>query len=369
MATKRAKSIESLDRNFAAQKTVDPGGLKWRSATDRQLTVRGLAWFKANTGRFSRLPLRAEKIVREPVWQLAQCPAGGRVCFRSDTTAMSVRLTNADTGFMPHMPMSGSNGCILYAGNDGVLQPWATATPEPQAATFERQLFKDVPRKMREFCLYLPLYKALEKLEIGLPAGARLLLPSPPALAKPVVVYGTSITQGGCANTAGSDFVSVVGRHLNLDVVNLGFSGNGRGEPEMAELISEIDASLFVLDYAANTNAQEFEATLPRFVEILRRDHPQTPILLMTNVCFSQYGFNPGHSEVLDARRDFAMEFYAQRRRRCGDRNFHLVDGFGLLPFGVDGAFVDGVHPTDHGFMLMAERLAPAIAQILFRDR
>lgn len=362
------KRIESLDRNFKVKKTADPASRRWLSAGDRHLTVRGLAWFKENGGSFSRLPLRAEKVVREPVWQLAQCPASGRVCFQSDTTALSVRITNSDTGFMSHMPMTGSNGCILYAGSPGHLQPWATATPDQQNPTFERELFKDVPRQMREFCLYLPLYKALKTLEIGLVPGAKLLPPSPPAVAKPVVVYGTSITQGGCANTAGSDFVSIVGRQLNVDVVNLGFSGNGRGEKEMAELIAEIDASLYVLDYAANTNAAEWEATLPRFLEILRRAHPETPVLLVTNVCFSQYAFSPGSRDVLEARRDFAMGFYAQQRR-AGDRNLHLVDGFSLLPFGTDAAYVDGVHPTDHGFVLMAERLAPAIARILFRDR
>ena len=362
------KRIESIDRNFKAQKPADPGALKWLSATDRRFTVRGLAWFAENGGRFCRLPLRAEKVVREPVWQLAQCPASARVCWRSDTTALSVRVTNSDAGFMAHMPMTGSNGCILYVGNDGQMRPWATATPEQQSASFERELFKGVPRKMREFCLYLPLYKGLEKLEIGFAPGAKLQPPAAPAVARPVVFYGTSITQGGCANTAGSDFVSMVGRRLNLDVVNLGFSGNGRGEPEVAELMAEVDASLYVLDYAANVNAQENEATLPRFVGILRRHHPETPILLMTNVCFSQYDFNPEFRAVLDARRDYTMEFYGQQRRG-GDRHLHLVDGFGLLPFGADGAFVDGVHPTDTGFALMAERLAPALAQILLRDR
>src|SRR5262249_47894310 len=151
--------------------------LKWISATDRRLTVRGLYWFKNNQGSFSRLPLRAQKIVREEVWMLAQSPASARVCFRTDATAISLRMTNSDTLTMPHMPMSGSNGCILYAGSGPRMRPWATAVPDPQNASFERQLLANLSRQMREYTLYLPLYKALKSLEIGLSPGAKLLAP------------------------------------------------------------------------------------------------------------------------------------------------------------------------------------------------
>ena len=363
-----AKRIENLDRNFQAQGlTQQSTALLWLLHSDRRFTIRGLAWFKENKGSFSRLPHRAQKLVREPVWELAQCPASARICFRSDTTTLAVRVKNDDAGHMMHMPSSGSNGCILYCGEPGQMRPWASAIPESEGGSFERELFTGVPKKMREFVLYLPSYKALRSLEIGLSSGAKIEKPSAPALSKPVVFYGTSITQGGCANTAGTDFVSTLGRNLNLDVINLGFSGNGKGEPELAQLVSEIDASLYVLDYAGNVNAQQLKETLPPFVKILRQKRPKTPILIVTNVCFSTYDWRDSTRDELEQRRDVMMEFYL-RTRESGDRNIHLADGFSLIPFGTDGAYVDGVHPTDHGFALMAERLAPAIRMILQRD-
>jgi lysophospholipase L1-like esterase len=256
----------------------------------------------------------------------------------------------------------------LYSGTPRRLKPWATAIPDTESLSFERPLFENLAPQMREFRLYLPLYCPLDKVEIGLDAGAKILAPTAPDVAKPVVFYGTSITQGGCASATGHDFVSMVGRLINVETINLGFSGNGLGEKEVARFISEIDASLFVLDYAANVYSAELRRTLPHFVDILRAERPDVPILLMSNVYFAAAAYTEqSRRDEMENRRDVAMEFYVSRRKR-GDRNIHFADGFGLLPYGVDGAFVDGIHPTDHGFALMAQRLVPIIEQILLQE-
>jgi lysophospholipase L1-like esterase len=362
-----ARRIEELDRNLKPAEISESKQLRWFQATDKKLTVRGLPWFDENGGRFSRVPLRAEGTIRDAVWTLAQCPSSGHLAFRTDATSMAVRVTNRDAEVMRHMPSTGSRGLILYSGAPQNLRPWSTAIPEPGMASWERPLFENLPVKMREFRLYLPLYKELVGLELGLSKGARILPPSPLAVSRPVVFYGTSITQGGCASTAGSDYVSRVGRLLNIEAVNLGFSGNGKGEPEIAELLTEIDASLYVLDYASNVDAAGLRRTLPRFVKILREKRPEVPILLVTNINYSAYDYLASRVEMLEQRRDIMMEFYI-KQRKSGNRLIHLVDGFGLLPFGTDCAYVDGVHPTDHGFHLMAERIAPFIEQIILND-
>lgn len=359
------KRIENVDKNMRAKKVAKPSALTWISAAERQLTVRGLAWFKANRGSYCRLPLRAEKIVRADVWYLAQSPAGANVAFRSDTTQMAVRVTNEDAGHMPHMPATGSNGVALECGAPGRMRPWAVPQPDLVAASFERQLFSEVSKKMREFRLYLPLYKSLKKLELGFSRGSRILPPSSLALPRPVVFYGTSITQGGCASTAANDYVSCIGRALNIETINLGFSGNGRYEPEVARFVAEIEAALFVLDYA-NLDGQLLRRRLPPFVRILRARHPKTPILLITPICYSSYDWSAGTRSYLDSARDVMLAYYVRQHGR--DRNLHLVDGYGLIPFGTEAAHVDGCHPNDHGFRMIADRLAPQIEQILLRD-
>ncbi|MBU4201449.1 MAG: SGNH/GDSL hydrolase family protein [Verrucomicrobia bacterium] len=359
------KRIENMDKNMRVRKVMAPSALMWISAMDRRLALRGLAWFKENRGRFCRLPLRAQGCVSSDVWALAQCPAGANVAFRSDAVAMAVRVTNTDASHMAHMAATGSNGVALECGVPGRMRPWAVAQPDLVSPSFERQLFNDVPEKMREFRLYLPLYKGLEKLELGFSHGSRILPPAPPALRKPVVFYGTSITQGGCAGTAANDYVSCVGRLLNIETINLGFSGNGKYEPEMAKLIGEIDAALFVLDYA-NIAGNLLRRRLPPFASILRARHPRTPILLITPTCYSAYDWSSGNRTHLDGVRDVMLMYYVRCRPK--DRNLHLVDGYGLIPFGADSAHVDGGHPNDHGFRLIADRLAPLIEQILMRD-
>jgi lysophospholipase L1-like esterase len=354
------KKIEELDENFR-QKSIgaDANALQWISATDRRLTVRGLPWFEENGKAFSRLPLRAQGAVRPEVWQLAQAPSSARIVFRTDATRLALRLENHSPANMAHFAVTGSDGAFLYEGGPNQMKPCCAIKPAIGEVRVEMDIANNMEPVMREFTIYLPLYAPLKSIEIGIPQGASLAAPSPQRLAKPVVFYGTSITQGGCASTAGGDFVSAIGRRLNLDVVNLGFSGNGRGEPEVAKLISEIDAAAFVLDYCANTSADGLQQTLPEFVSILREQHPLAPILLVSKIHYYR------ESRVdCERQRDVMIRFYAAARAG-GDENIHFFDGWSLVQKGEDMALVDGVHPTSFGFALMAERLAPQLSYVL----
>ena len=181
---------------------------------------------------------------------------------------------------------------------------------------------------------------------------------------KPAVFYGTSITQGGCANNAGGDYPSIVSRALNLDVVNLGFSGCGQGEPEVAHMIAEIDAGLFALDYVANVQPPRLKKTLPEFVNILRAKHPKTPIVLMSKIVYAAAMYAREYREQHEQCRDIMIQFYV-KARKAGDKNIHFVDGNALISYGTDLALVDGGHPTGAGFQLMAGRLVPQVRQIL----
>jgi len=255
----------------------------------------------------------------------------------------------------------------VYRGGPYRQQPMSIAFPDTTATQFERDLFSGLSRRMREYTLYLPPYNAPTALEIGLSRGARIEKPSPFAVRKPAVFYGTSITQGGCAHTAGAEYQSILGRMLNLDTINLGFSGNGRGEPEVARFIAEIDASLFALDYVANVDVETLRTTLPAFVQILRDAHPTTPIVLMSKIVYTSCTYSAAVRKDHEARRDVMIGFYSDARR-AGDANIHFVDGNALLPHGAHLAHCDGGHPTSVGFQMMAEMLAPQVAGILLAD-
>jgi lysophospholipase L1-like esterase len=357
--------ISRLDKNFRAPPMAPGPSFTWIDGGDRRLTVRGLPWFNENRPGYSRFPGRAQKKLREEVWSLAQCPAGGRICFRSNTPRMAVRVTNANPSGMPHMPATGQSGISLYAGAGRNCRPWSGASPDIAQPGYERPLFDTVTPEWRDFTLYLPLYNTLTKIEIGVAPGSLLKPPTPHRLAKPVVFYGTSITQGGCASLPGSDFVATTGRMLDVDVVNLGFSGNGRGDPAVAKLMAEIDASLFVLDYAANCSVEGLTQTLPGFVQTLHKRHPKTPIALLSIIPYWRTAWSAPALKHHEGLRDSMIHFYSEHRRK-GHSYLHFIDGFALLPLGTSGSTVDGGHPSDHGFQVMATNLAPQIERLLY---
>ncbi len=357
--------LEELDRNFLGTPALE--GLEWVDAFDPRLAVRGAGWpQEAYAARsFRRFPERLAKNQTASVQALSEMPAGWFIAFESDSSDLAARFYTKDTYQLPHMPPSGSAGGELYWHDrrNGRWVPVATAVPSLTHHHYEAVLLRDQPPLLREYRLYLPLYRVLEGLEIGIAPGATLR-PLPTAEGEqPVVFYGTSITQGGCANTAGSDFVSAIGRTLNVEAINFGFSGNGRGEPEVALALREIDASLFVLDYVANVDAARLGETLPTFLRLLREKHPQTPIVLVGIVAYSRMLLNRVDRVNTAARRDVMMKLYLEAKA-AGDEHLYYIDGFDLLPAGSTGHYVDGLHPTSAGFGVMAERLGQHLAMI-----
>lgn len=364
---KTTRRLEQIDRNF--QSKTGEKTLRWIDAFDKKVALRGLAWLKENRRKksFRRLPDRAAQELSEGVQVLSRFPASAFLSFFTDSADISVRMEIANLEQMDHMPATGQSGAELYF-RDG--QNWyaaAVAKASLTETTFTRSLIEGATREHREYRIYLPLYKELTKISIGIEPKAKIE-PAPAKNTHPVFLYGTSITQGGCANTAGSDFVSQVGRMLDTEVINFGFSGNGKGEPEIARLISEIDAEMFVLDYVANVDPERLRDTLPPFVSILRAKHPTTPIVLVGNVPYDQTLWHEATRSRLDHKRDVMMSFYLATKA-AGDSNIHFIDGNSLLIPGQSGTYVDGVHPTSGGFSKIAERLAPQLASILLWKR
>jgi lysophospholipase L1-like esterase len=340
--------------------------LRWFSLPNASVAVHGLPWYAENNGALTRLPLRSKESFRPAVWSLAQSPSGGRIRFRTDTRVLALRLAFPSPPNMANMHAYGQTGVDVYA--DGVYISTAIADKAARASNVLEHVsfdFVDKPRTEREITLYLPLYKPVKVCGIGVDKDAKVSLPKPFALPKPVVFYGTSITQGGCASRPGMSYPAILGRMLNVDFVNLGFSGNGLGEPEVARAVAEIDAACFVLDFGANHKTfDDMERAYAPFLETLREKHPHAPILALTPI----YTVREIRFESLgrdwSKRREHIREV-VNRRVAAGDNHLHLVEGTDLLgPSRADG-LVDGGHPNDLGFHWMAEGLAPSLRKLL----
>lgn len=339
------------------------GDLLWYDAQLLGVEGQGFSDVKAP---YDRLPAKAEKIVRNPVWGLSRHSAGLCVRFRSDATAIHARWTLTSKNLaMNHMPATGVSGLDLYAHStkEGKWQWLGVGRPTEQTNT--AVLAKGLAASgTRDFLLYLPLYNGVSSVEIGLPKDAKLTKAAPrPAHKKPIVFYGTSITQGGCASRPGMVYTAILGRRLDWPVINLGFSGNGKMEVELAELMGKIDAAAYVVDCLPNLAPEEVEKRTEPFVLALRKLRPQTPIVLVEDRTLANSTLLPAQKKRNDENRAALRKAFLKMTYE-GVASLHYQEGDKFM--GDDGdATVDGSHPTDLGFVRQSDVMQPLLKFVL----
>jgi lysophospholipase L1-like esterase len=336
--------------------------LAWQDAAS--LTLEGLA-FPDRKSPYDRLPARAEGVVRPEVWNLSRDSAGVAVRFISNATAIHARWSLTRTRLSgANMTPIGASGLDLYVKTPARAWRWLgvgrpTKTPDNQDV-----LAPAIDPGEREYRVYFPLYNGVTRLEIGVPRGASLRAaePRPPAR-KPIVFYGTSITHGASASRPGLCHPAILGRRLDREIINLGFSGNGRMELEVVQFLAELDPAVYVLDCLPNITAAEVRARTGPCVQRLRAARPATPILLVEDRNYSDSFLNPQRRERNATSQQALREVYAQLRR---DKvpNLHYLAATHLLdPAGDDT--VDGSHPTDAGFQRHADAFEKPLRKLL----
>ncbi len=342
---------------------VDPEtGVHWYDI--RPLGVEGRGWADTKAP-FDRLPAKAEKTARPPVWNLSRNSTGLCVRFVTDATTVHARWTVTSKNLaLPHMPATGVSGLDLYVKTAAGRWQWV-ANGRPATETTTAQLATGLAAGEKEFLLYLPLYNGVSSVEIGLPKGTALKTADarPAERQAPIIFYGTSITQGGCASRPGMVHTAILGRKLDRSVINLGFSGNGTLDLDIAALMGEIDASVFVLDCLPNLNPVQVAERTEPFVKALRKAKPTTPILLVEDRSYANAPALPALAKRnADSRAAYKKAFDALVAG--GDKNLHYLRGDNLI--GDDGeGTVDGSHPTDLGFMRQADAFAEALKPLL----
>jgi hypothetical protein len=328
------------------------------------LEIEGKGWTDTKAP-YDRLPAKAEGAVRDAVWNLSRHSAGLCARFVTDAPTIQARwtLTSANLA-MPHMPATGVSGLDLYVKGEGGKWLWL-GNGRPTAQTNTSTLATIPGGVKREYMLYLPLYNGVSSVEIGIPKDSTLAKSDQTGakLGKPIVFYGTSITQGGCASRPGMVHTAILGRRLNVPVINLGFSGNGKMEPEMAALLRELDPSVYVLDCLPNLSPKETSERVEPFVRALREVHPTTHIVLVEDRNYSNAFLVLSQRERNEGNHAALWKVY---QKLVDDKvlNLHYLYGKHLLGNDNEGT-VDSSHPTDLGFMRQAEAMYPLLTQLL----
>ena len=257
---------------------------KWNPALDTLQVLEGQAWPKEIKNFYDRLPAKAENAVRKEVWELSQNSAGLSLRFRTNANEIIVKYIVTGKLQFPHMPATGVSGVDLYAKNSDGKWLWCAGRfsfGDTIVYRFKGMLSADEYKNPFEYTLYLPLYNSVKWLEVDVPDES-LFTPLPARKENPVLVYGTSIAQGGCATRPGLAWTNILSRKLDRPVINLGFSGNGRLEKEVISLMTEVNAKLYVLDCLpnltpGNVTSEELKKRIVESVQQLqnkRRDDP-----------------------------------------------------------------------------------------------
>ena len=318
--------------------------------------------------RYGRLPQSFEGVVRKPIWRLGSNSAGLFIRFRTNSTSVHLKWTPKRDYTMTHMTDTGTKGLDLYClTEDG----WRyVRCGKPNGKTSTMKAIENMTKEDREFMLYLSLYDGVSSLEIGVDPDAYIEQPQvdSPRTGNPVVMYGTSILQGGCANRAGMAHTNIISRRLDREVINLGFSGNALLDLEIAELMASVeDPGLFVLDYAPNAYADMIDANGEAFFRVIRNAHPDVPVIFIEDVIFPHTLFdNAILKEVTD--KNLAQRRLYERLKKAGEKNIYYISAEGMI--GDDGeATVDSIHFTDLGAMRYVDHVLPVIKKALRRNR
>jgi len=358
LACAAATASDPLDAALDPQRAQIENKVAWYDAL--QVGLEGQAW-KDLAAPYDRFPARMEGVVRGPVWSLSQRSAGMAVRFVTDSRGISVRwkLLRKDRE-MNHMPATGVSGVDLYA-RDGNTWRWV-AIGIPEMEENVARLVLQAPEGAHEYLLYLPLYNGVRALSIGVDEGATLAK-APPRTRKPVLFYGSSITQGGCAARPGMAYAAILGRALDMETINLGFSGNAHMDEELIELFAEVDASVYVLNPLPNMDVEMVNTRYVNFVQRLRELRPDTPIVLVGNIIPQSLWFSSASGEKVAGRSSAADQAW-NALRQAQVPGLYFVPGEQLL--GKDGEdTVDGVHPTDVGFMRISDAIEPVLREAL----
>ena len=351
--------ISLIDKNLKVQTAVGDTPITFHDAEESPFKLYGL--FREGD-RLVRMPGDIAATVNKKVAVLYQHTAGGRVKFRTDSVNVAIRAEMNNISVFSHQPLIGTAGFDLYEKDSEHGEVYLrTYKPPTNIKDGFESLEKLEGKKMRELTLHFPTYSGVNKLYIGLDPDAKIEAAEGYTHEKPVVFYGSSITQGACASKPADTYESVLSRRFDFDYINLGFSGSACAEEAIYNYINTLDMSIFVYDYDHNAkDPDHLLRTHERMFLAIREKHPTLPIIMMTRPRYIANSDTKARLEIIKAT--------YERARANGDENVYLVTGRELMALCKTNGMADTAHPTSLGFFSMAEALSPIFEKILNKN-
>lgn len=348
------KALTETDKKFVPG-TVEERTYLFRDCLEDPFRIYGLILPNEEDPFFTRMPRKVAETVSKDVLQLCPCTAGGRIRFQTDSATVAIRVKIHSHFKGDHFPLTGTAGVDLYA--DGAYR--GTFRPTLKLEDSYEGWVDLRGKQMREILLHMPLYAGVISLEIGVEPGSELLPGGEYKYQTPVVYYGSSITQGGCASRPGNSYQNNISRRYDCDFINLGFSGSAKAEETMIDYLISLPMSIFVMDYDHNAPTPEYlEETHYKMYRRFRDARPDVPIVMASMPKVT--------ATVNSVRRRAVILDTIAKAKAAGDENVYFVDGKEMMAmFGDDGGLVDDCHPNDLGFLCMARAFGEVIGKLL----
>ena len=350
--------IEEIDKNLKIETKFPENDIVWYDSNDAIFAKYGL--INSDNG-FLRMPKDVANKVSDGVTALCADTSGVRIRLCTDSPYIALKAVFPYLTRFSHMPITGTGGFDLYREIGSQQFFVGTFVPPINADNgFESFMHTgNTSGKTIDYIINFPLYNPVTKLYIGLKENCKIETSNKYINDKPVVFYGSSITQGGCASRPGNSYQNFLSRALNMDYFSLGFSGSARGEKEIAEYMAELQMCAFVSDYDHNApDPEHLKRTHFALYQTVRDKNPELPYIMITHP-----------SERINEpvnRRKIIMESYLKALNN-GDKNVYYIDGDSLFAgYEFDSCTVDGCHPNDLGFYRMAQGILPIMKEILY---
>lgn len=356
------ENFVNLDKNMIVNATIGDVPVTWHDVRKPPFDIYGL--YNPTTEEwFHRLPMDVAAASSPAIEKLSQECAGGRVRFATDSAFIAIRVKFRVVGRSSHLPLVSSAGFDLYLDDDfGSRYVKEFRMPHDMADSYEQIIQMKNRPGVHSYTINFPVHSVVETLEVGLDPACQLLPGKKYRDLDPIIFYGSSIVHGTAASRPGYIYENYVCRMLDMDYVNLGFSGNAKGEQPLNEYMADMPMSVFVCDYDHNAPSPEYlEETHHRIYETIRKKNPTVPFIMITR---PNYFTNPNTEDTLQ-RRDVVMRSYL-KARATGDKNVYFIDGTAFFADAqVYNYTMDHIHPNDTGFMKMGETIAVLIRHIL----
>ena len=351
--------MKHVDSRLNVEKEIVKDDLSFRSVLEEPFSVHGVFY---ENGLFRRMPEDVARSVSDKVYTLHSNTSGGRVRFKTDSDVVAISVKYGNRYRSSHFALSGSAGLDLYVREEGEDRERFYAAfmpPYDMIDSYESRHTIEGGRKTREITINMPLYSDVAELRVGVLSDASLLPADPYPRDELIVYYGNSITQGACASRPGNAFAAQASRAFGCDFINLGFSGSGKAEDEIADYISGLDMQIFVYDYDHNApNPEYLAATHEKMFKRIRRSHPNIPIIMLTRTSMdSAAAKREERKAIIKATYDNAVA--------AGDKNVYFIDGSHIYDGVEDIATVERCHPNDLGQTYIAFAIQKVLGEIL----